>query len=227
MIYITGDTHGLIDFDKLQMLCNRGLSKDDVVIILGDCGICWDIFTFDEYVEKYNKLKCKIIFIDGNHENFTMLNKLPIIQLYGALMHKINNHIFHVLRGEIMTINDITFLCIGGAVSIDKMYRYPYISYWPEEEISVLDISNAKNNLTKEGYKVDYVLTHCVDSYSVKKYFNYKTDCCTDMLSFISKEVTYKYWLFGHYHKDEKLTNKKRVFYNDIAIIEKDKYTII
>ena len=112
----------------------------------------------------YNDIGCTIFFIDGNHENFEMLNNMPLVEYKEALMHRIDEHIFHVLRGEIMTLENKTFLCIGGAVSIDKMYRKPYVSWWPEEKITIHDIDNALCNLEKANNKVDFVVTHCVDT---------------------------------------------------------------
>ena len=116
MIYITGDTHGLIDFDKLNYFKTIYTSEKDVLIILGDAGIAWSEEELEHTISKYELLGITIIFIDGNHENFSMLNNLPIVEMYGAKMHKISNNIYHVLRGEIMTINNLKFLCLGGAI---------------------------------------------------------------------------------------------------------------
>lgn len=43
---------------------------------------------------------------------------------------------------------------IGGAYSIDKDYRVPYNSWWPEEEVSESLVDSTR------GLKVDYVLSH-------------------------------------------------------------------
>ena len=122
MIFITGDTHGDIDYKKLLILKEKNLSYDDYLIICGDAGICWSIYEFSYFLKLYNDIGCSIIYIDGNHENFEMLNNIPLVEYKGALMHQIDEHIFHVLRGEIMTLDNKTFLCIGGACSIDKLY---------------------------------------------------------------------------------------------------------
>ena len=220
MIYITGDTHGDIDFSKLLSLKDKNLTYDDCLIICGDAGICWSYSLFWKFKEMYSSLGCTIIFIDGNHENFEMLNNMPLVEYKGALMHRIDKHIFHVLRGEIMTINDKTFLCIGGAVSIDKAYRTPYLSWWPEEEITYHDIDNALDNLKKVNNKVDYVITHCVDTKTVLKEFGFRRDVCTDQLIFIDRVVDYKHWYFGHYHFDRKISKKKTCLYNLIMEIK-------
>ena len=225
MIFITGDTHGDIDYKKLLILKERNLSYDDYLIICGDAGICWSIWELPRFLKLYNDIGCTIFYIDSNHENFEMLNNMPLVEYKGALMHQIDEHIFHVLRGEIMTLDNKTFLCLGGACSIDKLYRTPYLSWWPEEEITNQDIDNALCNLEKVNNKVDYVITHCCDTPTVIKAFGFRRDICTDQLNFIDKVVDYKRWFFGHYHFDRQINKKKRCLYQDILeLIEKKKY---
>lgn len=46
-IYITGDCH--VDFRKLELFCqNYETTRDDVMIILGDAGINFDLGRWDE-----------------------------------------------------------------------------------------------------------------------------------------------------------------------------------
>ena len=217
MVYITGDTHGDIDYKKLLTLKEKNLSYSDYLIICGDAGICWSPQTFQYHLDLYNDIGCTIIFVDGNHENFTMLDQCPLVEYQGALMHQIDKHIFHVLRGEIMTIDNKSFLCVGGAVSIDKMYRTPYVSWWPEEEITHHDVDNALCNLGKVNNKVDYVITHCCDTHTVVKAFGFRRDRCTDQLAFVDKVAIYKHWFFGHYHLDRKINEKKTCLYQEIV----------
>jgi hypothetical protein len=45
MIYVTGDTHGRKDIDKLYASCfpeGQTLTREDYVIICGDFGALWD-----------------------------------------------------------------------------------------------------------------------------------------------------------------------------------------
>ena len=221
MIYITGDTHGDIDYPKLLKLKEKKLSYDDYLIICGDAGICWSIYDSRRFLSLYNDIGCTILFIDGNHENFDMLNGLPLVEYKGALMHQVDEHIFHILRGEILTLEGKTFFCLGGACSIDKMYRTPHISWWPEEEINKHDIDNAIANLEKVNNKVDYVITHCADTKTVLNAFGFRRDICTDQLMFIDKVVDYSHWFFAHYHFDRKINDKKTCLYQDIVEINK------
>ena len=221
MIFITGDTHGDIDYKKLLSLKEKNLSYDDYLIICGDAGICWSPQILEYHLNLYRDIGCTILFIDGNHENFEMLNSFPLVEFHNALMHQIDKHIFHILRGEILVLENISFLCVGGAVSIDKMYRTPYISWWPEEEITYHDIDNALSNLEKVNNNVDYVITHCCDTHTVIKAFGFRRDACTDQLTFIDKVVEYKHWYFGHYHFDREINDKKTCLYQQIVMITK------
>ena len=105
-------------------------------------------------------------------------------------------------------------------MSIDKIYRTPYISWWPEEEITYRDIDNAIANLEKVNNEVDYVITHCCDTSTVLKAFGFRRDICTDQLMFVDKAVVYKHWFFGHYHFDRKISKKKTCLYQEIIQLD-------
>lgn len=219
MIYVTGDTHGEIDFEKLNVLRDFNVTHKDTLIILGDAGICWIGEITKRHIDLYEKLNITVIFVDGNHENFDLIETLPVVEYHGALMHKVSDHIYHVMRGEIMEIEGFSMLCIGGAKSIDKFLRKEHYSWWPQEDISVHDIDNARENLKRYNNKVDLVLTHCVDSYSLKALLRFPKDRNTEMLNFIDEEVSYRYWMFGHYHQDATLGNTKCCLYQSVLCL--------
>ena len=76
MILITGDTHGYIDFNKLKTLPMKikDLTYNDYVIIAGDFGGVWSEKTLEQDLYHYKKLPFTVLFVDGNHENFELLN---------------------------------------------------------------------------------------------------------------------------------------------------------
>ena len=105
------------------------MDKSDYLIVSGDTGICWN--GFDEkgndrdqsLKDMYNKKKVTTLWIDGNHENFDMLNALPVENWQGGKVHKVRENVLHLMRGEIFTIEGKTFFCFGGATSTDKEDR--------------------------------------------------------------------------------------------------------
>jgi hypothetical protein len=218
MIYITGDTHGDIDFKKLKTyFAYRYTSEKDILIILGDAGIIWS--KTENYVFDYSCLGPTVLFIDGNHENFGLLKKFPIVEIYSGHAHRINNKIYHLLRGEIFKINGLSFLAMGGATSIDRYAREEGVSWWQDENILDSDIDNAIQNLKAYRGSVDYVLTHCAPGKIVNRYFHFNPDHNCDLLQDLMAQVNFKHWYFGHYHIDTQLDNKFRCFYNDVLEI--------
>ncbi len=61
-----------------------------------------------------------ILFIDGNHENFDMLYNLPIAEFGGGIVHKVDDGIYHLIRGEVYNIDEKKFLYLVGQVRTIK-----------------------------------------------------------------------------------------------------------
>ena len=94
MIYITGDTHGTTDWEKLN---TRNFSEQefmnpdlDYVIITGDFGGIWGDEEDAYILKKYNQRNFTTLFIDGNHENHDLLDKYPVEEWHGGKVHKIS-----------------------------------------------------------------------------------------------------------------------------------------
>ena len=228
-IFITGDTHGDIDFHKLNSKNfpqGKELTKEDYVIVCGDFGICWDGGAQDKYLrEWYESKPWTTLFIDGNHENFSLLSQYPEEDFFGGKVHRISPSILHLERGEIFMLNGKTFFAMGGASSIDKAYRRVGVSWWPEEIPSEEEFLNGNKNLSLHDDKVDIILTHTAPAYyhqqSVKR--DYGADKVNRYLQTIFDCVDYKKWFCGHYHIDEDFGEESdpdfHVLYNRIIEI--------
>ena len=81
----------------------------------------------------------------------------------GAKAHRIGKSVYHILRGEIMELEDgRRFLFFGGAFSQDIDYRTRNYD-WFEAELPVQrEIDNCMKNLERYGFSVDYCITHDV-----------------------------------------------------------------
>ena len=106
-----------------------------------------------------------MLFLDGNHENFDLLNQYPVVDYLGGKAHKISENIYHLMRGEIFTIDGNKYFCMGGAESTDKEGRQEHISWWKEEIPSYAEMKHGMDNLEKHNWEVDYILTHCYTNY--------------------------------------------------------------
>lgn len=125
MIYITGDTHIPVDIQKLAVKRfpeQKEMTKNDYVIICGDFGGVWDGSNEEKYWIKWLKNKnFATLFIDGNHENFDMLYSLPTVDFCGGTAHKVDNGIYHLIRGEIYTIDGKKSLSLAEPVRMIKI----------------------------------------------------------------------------------------------------------
>lgn len=155
MILITGDTHGTIDYNKVFLLNQKKiLSEKDYLIITGDFGGVWNSRTLEADLSYYEKLPFTILFVDGNHENFDLLNSYPVEIWNGGKIHKIKENIIHLMRGQIFTIENKTIFTFGGGTSIDKYRRIEGVSWWKEEIPSREELAEAMTNLAKYNNEV-------------------------------------------------------------------------
>lgn len=219
-IGITGDVHGDLGFKSIFKARKLGL---DTLIICGDFGYIWDGRKREQKRLDYlNKIGVKVLFCDGNHENFNVLNAYPISEMYGGRVHKIRDNIIHLMRGEIYNIDNKSFFVFGGANSTDKEWRTENKTWWKEELPSSAEKVYGLYNLNAHGNKVDYIITHtCYPSALIKVGGEYRIDELSDFFNQIRVTVDYKYWYFGHMHVDfDILDYNTRCLYRDIVEVE-------
>ena len=216
MVYLASDTHGLQDIDKVVRFFEREssykeLSKDDYLIILGDSGICWDGASQDLRVQNiYSSLPVTTLFIDGNHDNHELLAEYPVTKWHGGNVHEIDDGIIHLMRGQVYQICGETFFTLGGAWSVDQADRAEGISWWPEELPSEEELEEARRNLEKVDYQVDYVLTHTGPTDILEQMGYQIYDGGEKLMEFFEDlqfSLTFKDWYFGHMHDDQHIEN--------------------
>lgn len=217
MIYLTGDLHGDVDGKRLSIdqFDYSGLTKEDYLIVCGDFGYVWNgNEKDDEKLDWLESLPMTILFIDGNHENFTRLYQYPEQTWHGGKIHVIRDHVYHLMRGFVFEIEGKTFFTFGGGKSVDKQRRVEGISWWQEEIPSSAEFQQGLHTLEEVNWKVDYVLTHTAPSGVIGKIAPYiGKDILNDYLEVIDEQLTYKHWYFGHYHVEKDLDDKHTLFY--------------
>lgn len=215
MICVTGDTHG--DQVLWDACINNSLNDGDTIIVLGDFGFgffdgrYWPEEMFYDYLAEQ---KYTVLFIDGNHENFDKLNTYPVEQWNGGRVQFIRKNVIHLMRGEIYDIDGRKVFCLGGGYSLDRDYRVPGRSWWPQEMPDDEEYKNATKNLETGDFKVDYVLTHTAPAdtveYMSKLNLGIKNTVVeefplTGYLQWVVEKVSYGKWYFGHFHIDAEL----------------------
>jgi len=212
-VFVTGDIHGnprrlsLKNWEE-----SRKLTKEDVIIVLGDFGLIWSEYRSKEedyWLEWLDDRPFTTCFIDGNHENFVILNNLPQKLKFGGSVGIAGHSIFHLQRGQIYRINNLKLLTIGGAHSHDRQYRTWGKSMWKEEEITDSDITQAKSTLEANGFSADYILSHCAPVSKARGCMPkelshiWTPDASEERLQEIfDHHIFYTKWYCAHYHTD-------------------------
>lgn len=130
MLYFHGDIHGdiLTNFSYNKNPEMRKLTPNDYLIILGDCGVPWNDYTFKEDIYKLNWLNdrpYKTIFITGNHDNYDLIEQMPQISFHQGIArqavynNKIYKNIFYIDKPTFLYLNQYDILIIPGADSHD------------------------------------------------------------------------------------------------------------
>lgn len=224
LIYITGDIHGDLDIHKLTSeIFTEGLdlTREDYVIICGDFGLRWDDSPEElHWLEWLDNKPWTTLWIDGNHENFYMLEEYDFEEWHGGKVQFITPNIIHLCRGEMFDIDGLKFYCFGGAESHDKEFRRVGISIWREEVPSPEEIEHGRQTLEENGWKADIVITHSMPDHIQNEVFKpgtYASNILTQFLDEVDEKLEYKLWFSGHYHFSKTFDNRHFFIYNDIV----------
>lgn len=204
---IIGDIHGNSD----PLLYWASHYNHDILIIAGDAGLLFGNFNNTEICDIFKRKfsQKKVLIIPGNHEDYDQIYALPQTTVFGAKAYKLSNNFYYIARGEILSINNKTFLCIGGADSIDKIWRQDQMEenpnspiWWQQEQITPEDISRALTNLKPYDNKVDYVVSHEVPIAVKRNIFpvigGEKTS--SYRLWDLANQIKFSMWYCGHLH---------------------------
>jgi hypothetical protein len=138
------------------------------------------------------KRRYQVLFLDGCHENFAMLEACP------------------------------TQKAFGGGESTDKEERCAGGSWWPEELPTENEQNDCRARLAENDNTVDYILTHdaperLMDFAGVKQAEMSTLNAFFDSLL---GTVQYKKWFFGRYHRDLTVSPKARCLFTDVVPLE-------
>lgn len=247
MVFITGDTHGRFERFVLDDVFRKNrLTREDYVIICGDFGGVWyNDYRHEKNLDNLAELPFTILFADGNHENYDLLETYPTGEWYGGKVHFIRKNVLHLMRGQIYDIEGKSFFVMGGAACHDirdgvldvasphfeedfyrlrrrrAQFRIKGVSWWPQELPTENELAEGWESLCARGKQVDVIISHCaptkIQRDIVRKLRNdsYRENVLTDFLQKVHDECTFQEWYCGHYHKEMRF-GKVRVLYEEV-----------
>lgn len=227
-VYVTGDIHGGLDMQKLRdWELGDSLTGDDYLIVAGDFGFPWD-FSAEECADIawLESRPYTVLFVDGNHERFDHWAERPMELWHGGLTQRLSDtsSIRRLMRGEVFELDGSTVFTMGGATSVDREYRVPYSSWWPQELPDEREFDAARAKLDEVGWKVDCVITHTCATrmlsptlYPDPGWERPDVDRLTGFLDEIEDRLDYKHWYYGHFHRDGNPDERHTVLYARIV----------
>lgn len=246
-IFITGDTHGdFIRFRPALFPQQFHLTKEDYVIICGDFGGLWDNGPEDEYwLNWLEERPFTTLFVDGNHENFHLLAQIAPEPWQGGQIQRLRPSVLRLMRGQIYTLQGLTFFTMGGASSHDIAggilnpddprfkethrrlllqgipHRINGVTWWQEELPCQEEYETARENLERRGWAVDCVITNCAPTFLQKELTRgqYRPDALTEFLEEVFQRCRFQHWYFGHYHQHRMLGTHCTLLYEEIVPI--------
>ena len=216
MIYLTGDTHG--EFDRIEDFCEEyETTTDDVMVILGDAGINFYLDgRDDELKERLSHLPITLLCIHGNHEE-----RPDEIHGYAELPWRGGSvlcqpdypNILFAWDGEVYDFGGKKAIAIGGAYSVDKLYRLANgLPWFPTEQPDAVIKNRVEQKLDQLGWQVDYVFSHTVPLHAIPGHaLLSSTDqsavdrSTEEWLQEIEQKLDYESWYAGHYQVTENI----------------------
>lgn len=233
-VYLTGDIHGMGDdperFDIWSFPEGDDLTRDDIVVVLGDFGLPSDLLADDGALQDLNAKPWTTCFVDGNHECYPYLQRLELERWNGGLVQRFPGfpNIIHLMRGEVYDLDGRSFLVMGGARSVDRYFQQANGTWYPEEMPDGFEYRNARENLEKRHWTVDCVLSHTCSTRMLAAALGCSgmptehvvSDELNEFFEDLERELDYGHWFFGHFHHDTELDSRHTVVYQSFADVE-------
>ena len=212
-IAVAGDWHGNMRWATQQIArIGRDVLKDEprkIILHAGDFGI-WPgkpgkIFL--DSVEAVLELTgAELWFVDGNHEDFDQLLGLQAMSksLDPLAPVQVRKNISWLPRGCRWTWHGRKWLAFGGAVSIDQDFQRKRETWWPQEKITIAQITAAAH-----GGPADVMLCHDCPSEVIlslpvppPEWLKFVTECEENRraLQLVVDDTKPQHLIHGHYH---------------------------
>lgn len=166
------------------------------------------------------------LFVTGNHENYDALDTYSLERWHCGTIRRIRPSVLLLERGQVFELGGKRVFTMGGARShdiqdsvlkpddplFDEMFRHLQArdaafrvnrrSWWKKELPAPEEYRQARVNLERAGWRVDYIVTHCAPTSIQNELLRGRStpDALTEFLEEVRQRCRFRYWFFGHYH---------------------------
>lgn len=223
MIYITGDIHG--DYSRFKDPALKKLKKQDALIVCGDFGFIWDGSPKEKkLLKKIGKLPYNVLFVEGSHENYDLLEQYEVSEWCGGRTRLISGRLRQLMRGQVFEIAEKTVFAFGGGQTEDIYELTEGSNWWAREIPSEEELAAGIENLERAGNSVDFVVTY--EPPAKMQAFLLGTaerNHINSYLSDIYEKIEFKAWFFGKLHMNKLVPPKYYAVYDGIVPADKTK----
>jgi len=223
MIYFTGDTHG--DPERLSKSELSMLKSGDTLIICGDFGYLWENKKSEhKFLNRLGMRNYNICFVDGLHENFDLLSDLHVVKWNGGKAHKLQDNVYHLMRGQLFNIEGKTIFTMGGGEDPLNDIAAGEGEVRRETPTATEMLVGAKT-LESVNYKVDYIVTHeppakTRDFLLLSSNKTLRVTALGAYFDGLAKQAVYKKWYFGSMHIDKAVSASQVSLFRNIEAAE-------
>jgi predicted phosphodiesterase len=146
-----GDWHGQARYAERAIAVASHLGAT-TLIHTGDFAYSFDYAFLSVVTEALTEHGMVLLFADGNHEDFDKLYSWPIGE---NGLRRVSARVYHLPRGFRWRWAGVSFIAVGGAHSVDRKYRQPHVSWWPDETLTAGDVIRCTT-----GGVVDVMVSH-------------------------------------------------------------------
>ena len=221
MLYFTGDIHG--DAERLSKNALSMMKQGDTLIICGDFGFLWDNTKPEKKaLNALSRRRYNICFVDGTHENFEILQSYPVVSWNGGQAHKIRDNIYHLMRGQIFTIEGKTIFTMGGGEDPEMEPDENEDASVHKEIPTSQELMNGVAALEQRQYKVNYIVTHepparTRDFLLLSANKSLRVTALGAYFDALAKQAQYGKWFFGSMHVDRFVSDKQIALFRNIV----------
>lgn len=201
-VLVVGDTHGNLDWMCGVVLPHAQEAGADKIVQVGDFGFVWPGETergLRELSLALEEAEIDLHFLPGNHEDFDQLELLTSrAEDFSSEGHvQLRPRVFYTGKVSAWEWAGVRCAAVGGATSIDRQWRVPGESWWPQEALTAEEAVAAK-----ALGQVEVLFAHDAP---VQNPFSLIPDpdslahrqLITDVARVLRPEV----WFHGHYHR--------------------------
>lgn len=158
-ILVSGDSHA--DRNHVKSIKSHVEKFDcDAAYVVGDYGFWPRDKGGIKFLNDVATLDFPVYFTAGNHEDWDYLDKhVAQADKFGTKTEEgfieVHTNSFYAPTGLSWTWDDVKFLSVGGAFSIDRRRRVKFIDWFPQEIITEEDVANCMG-----VGKVNILLSH-------------------------------------------------------------------